>query len=554
MGMCSLALYLIWDARNAKKFAWTDVDTNTLSLGQDEYGVERGRFARICVEIDLRLKLLSRVKVGRRTYSIEYEVGFLFGPWMLAQKKVARRVNGRKHNTESINGSRFNVRGRWTMPVNNRLRFEVLNEEVDSMEVGEEENGADQMEDDNVHKEVARWKLELLGRGKEGVLPRLLRDMCKNHKIDIMIICEPRISGSRADSVIKKFGWSFSIKKEAQGFAGVFGFVGMMIILRLKMSFFHLEVEEVEERIDRGVCNIEWHECFSNYRVVHLPPLCSDHRPVLVTTMDKGDKVSLMCGKAFVNRGIRWNTWSIGDGRNIRFWKNPWLENFGPLEKWLCIDGEPHSLLEGKDVIRWRLSGYGDFSVKSAYDSLIWKNPAGRSSLWKKVWKIASNAYCPKCCNVEESCLHAIRDCTDAKLIWKRLGFVLDARLAWEKGFRRVWFEIDSKVAVNMICNGCDPHHPLARLVREAKSLLDKNWLVKMSYTFREANQVADFIVGRAMLSRCSVDFFANPFEGCGLLLLGGALAFRDEKGDGTMRLRLYPRVNSAYELPMRDK
>lgn len=49
------------------------IDVNTLNTNNGLARVERGRFARICVEIDLRKKLRSKVRCGRRIYGVEYE-------------------------------------------------------------------------------------------------------------------------------------------------------------------------------------------------------------------------------------------------------------------------------------------------------------------------------------------------------------------------------------------------------------------------------------------------------------------------------------------------
>ena len=51
------------------------MDVNTLRTNDEggEDWVERAKFARICVEIDLTKKFLSKFKLLGRTYRIEYE-------------------------------------------------------------------------------------------------------------------------------------------------------------------------------------------------------------------------------------------------------------------------------------------------------------------------------------------------------------------------------------------------------------------------------------------------------------------------------------------------
>lgn len=49
------------------------VDIYTLNLIGEQLRVERGRFARVCIEIDLRKSLLAKVRCGRKMYVVEYE-------------------------------------------------------------------------------------------------------------------------------------------------------------------------------------------------------------------------------------------------------------------------------------------------------------------------------------------------------------------------------------------------------------------------------------------------------------------------------------------------
>ncbi|KAI9117474.1 hypothetical protein K1719_011640 [Acacia pycnantha] len=48
----------------------------------------------------------------------------------------------------------------------------------------------------------------------------VLRDMKHWYKLDVVVILEPRISGNLASSVIKNWGFQYSVKKEAEGFPG----------------------------------------------------------------------------------------------------------------------------------------------------------------------------------------------------------------------------------------------------------------------------------------------------------------------------------------------
>lgn len=50
--------------------------------------------------------------------------------------------------------------------------------------------------------------------------PRLVHDLKTTHKVHVLIIIEPQISGQKADKVISKMGFNNSYRSEAEGFSG----------------------------------------------------------------------------------------------------------------------------------------------------------------------------------------------------------------------------------------------------------------------------------------------------------------------------------------------
>ncbi|KAI9111227.1 hypothetical protein K1719_017838 [Acacia pycnantha] len=48
----------------------------------------------------------------------------------------------------------------------------------------------------------------------------VLRDLKHRHRLDMVVILEPRVSGIAADRVIKSWGFKHSVRKEAEGFSG----------------------------------------------------------------------------------------------------------------------------------------------------------------------------------------------------------------------------------------------------------------------------------------------------------------------------------------------
>lgn len=64
---------------------------------------------------------------------------------------------------------------------------------------------------------VASWNC----RGAGGrSFPRILKDMVRKYNINVMGLMETRISGSRADTVVRKLGFSNWLRVEAIGYAG----------------------------------------------------------------------------------------------------------------------------------------------------------------------------------------------------------------------------------------------------------------------------------------------------------------------------------------------
>ncbi|KAL9457054.1 hypothetical protein AB3S75_006148 [Citrus x aurantiifolia] len=66
--------------------------------------------------------------------------------------------------------------------------------------------------------------------------------------------------------------------------------------------------------------------------------------------------------------------------------------------------------------------------------------------------------------------------------------------MAWQRGFRRIWVEVDSKSVTQILENPTTPvneHHSLILAIRE---LLSRDWIVRVNHIYREANIVADFL------------------------------------------------------------
>ncbi|KAL9841601.1 putative ribonuclease H domain, reverse transcriptase zinc-binding domain-containing protein [Arabidopsis thaliana] len=70
--------------------------------------------------------------------------------------------------------------------------------------------------------------------------------------------------------------------------------------------------------------------------------------------------------------------------------------------------------------------------------------------------------------------------------------------IALGRGARRVELEVDSKMVVGFLTTGIADSHPLSFLVRLCYGFLSKDWIVRISHVYREANRLADGLANYA--------------------------------------------------------
>ncbi|KAG7599981.1 Reverse transcriptase zinc-binding domain [Arabidopsis suecica] len=64
--------------------------------------------------------------------------------------------------------------------------------------------------------------------------------------------------------------------------------------------------------------------------------------------------------------------------------------------------------------------------------------------------------------------------------------------IAWEKKITRLELEVDSQLVVGFLKTGVSEMHPLSFLVRLCHDFLSRDWIVRISHVYREANRLAD--------------------------------------------------------------
>ncbi|CAA7014055.1 unnamed protein product [Microthlaspi erraticum] len=86
--------------------------------------------------------------------------------------------------------------------------------------------------------------------------------------------------------------------------------------------------------------------------------------------------------------------------------------------------------------------------------------------------------------------------------------------MAWEQRCLRVELEVDSELVVGFLQTGISDTHPLFFLVRLCHGLIAKDWLVRVSHVYREANCLADGLANYAFSFPLGFSYFdVVPFE-----------------------------------------
>ena len=92
--------------------------------------------------------------------------------------------------------------------------------------------------------------------------------------------------------------------------------------------------------------------------------------------------------------------------------------------------------------------------------------------------------------------------------------------IAWDRGFRRVEVEVDSECVVGFLQTGIQDSHPLSFLVRLCYGFISRDWLVKFSHVYREANYLADGLANYAFSLSLGLHYFESVPEPVASVLL----------------------------------
>ncbi|CAN1187802.1 Putative ribonuclease H protein At1g65750 [Linum perenne] len=73
-------------------------------------------------------------------------------------------------------------------------------------------------------------------------------------------------------------------------------------------------------------------------------------------------------------------------------------------------------------------------------------------------------------------------------------GVIEGLRMAWEEGFRKVKARVDSQAILSLIWGDTSADHPFAIETAALRELLERDWEVTITHTYREGNSAADYL------------------------------------------------------------
>ncbi|KAJ1392563.1 hypothetical protein SESBI_35648 [Sesbania bispinosa] len=222
----------------------------------------------------------------------------LFGPWMLA-KKISRKRPQANPQSASLEPKAHEIRevkdkqknDDWEKEVlaimsrYNTMRWEAHsrgefvgdplsmdNQHFKSLTYGNssDSNMQDVVPTSNLDRppDTTREKgKEFVSDGKEGAktFPGLIRDLTRMCHLNFVALLEPRISGEKVDTAIKRMGFSGGVRVEAHGFSG-----GIWIMWKSEALTVKVHRGTVKERLEIVVCSSSWRMTFQQASVVRI--------------------------------------------------------------------------------------------------------------------------------------------------------------------------------------------------------------------------------------------------------------------------------------------
>ena len=102
--------------------------------------------------------------------------------------------------------------------------------------------------------------------------------------------------------------------------------------------------------------------------------------------------------------------------------------------------------------------------------------------------------------------------------------------LAWDQGFGKIWLELDSVEALNLIKHRRSTNHSNARMVNAITNLLARQWEIQLSHTHIDNNSVADKLASVDIREGPRIHVLLSPNSSCLPLYLEDLKYFNDQK------------------------
>ncbi|CAA7025020.1 unnamed protein product [Microthlaspi erraticum] len=96
--------------------------------------------------------------------------------------------------------------------------------------------------------------------------------------------------------------------------------------------------------------------------------------------------------------------------------------------------------------------------------------------------------------------------------------------MAWERRVQRLVLEVDSEIVVGFLNAGINDSHPLSFIVRLCYGFLSRDWLVRVTDVYREANRVAVELANHAFSLPLGFFSYSSPPAEISVVLTDDAL------------------------------
>nr|XP_025652243.1 uncharacterized protein LOC112748247 [Arachis hypogaea] len=211
----------------------TFIDKITAWIRLPGLPIELGKFARLCVEVDLTKPLLEVYMINGKFYQIEYEgihqLCFLCGKIDHEQKQctLGKEIDSERGQHIQVRDENHKETSMQQAEGQNTHGMDAKVEEARRKEKGKEtiQHTSNNFGPWMIVQKQRRSRRANRGRKQKrgaasSAFRRTFKELLKQYKADIVVLMETRISGDNARNAIRNMGFNHFIIEEAQGFAG----------------------------------------------------------------------------------------------------------------------------------------------------------------------------------------------------------------------------------------------------------------------------------------------------------------------------------------------